>query len=356
MGSTDDASERDRSAGDLAPPSWEELAPSLGLSPSEPVLVALSGGPDSVFLLHVLALARPRPPLLAVTVNHRLRGAESDREARFCEELCKGLGIDFQAVEAPLAAGSSNLEARARRARYLALCDQARTARIRIVATGHHADDALETMLLRWTRGSELLGLPALRRRMPMIGFDRIGPIGVARRTPLQGAAPIELVRPLLELRRQTILAVCTARGWSWCEDSSNRDLRFTRNRVRLVLLPAIERLCGRAGIETLRELLKALEQLEARFAEQTARCAWTPRSGGLSLARAEIAALPPPLLRAALWRLCGAATGRALGGELLAEVCSDLIQGKTARHTLPGGFSLELRPESLELTPPRAR
>ena len=97
-------------------------------------------------------------------------------------------------------------------------------------------------------------------------------------------------------------------------------------------------------------EFLKALEKLEAQFSAQTSHLSWSAHSLGWRIARDELALLPLPLMRHALWRLCSAVTGRALGGDLLTEVCSELAEGKTARHTLPGGFALVLAPQSLVL------
>src|SRR5258706_3870862 len=127
---------------------WADLARGAGLDPEAPALVALSGGADSVFLLHCAARAPERPRIVAVHVDHGLRGAESDADAQFCRELCARLMVPFVLRRIELDPDPAGLEARARVARYALLTEEARKARIGTILTGHHADDALETPLL----------------------------------------------------------------------------------------------------------------------------------------------------------------------------------------------------------------
>jgi len=337
----------------LPPPQWSarwsQLARAVELQPVEPVVLALSGGADSAYLLHLLACAEPRPPILAVHVDHGLRGAESAADAAFCQRLCRTLGVPIEVHRLALPEGP-NLEARARQARYRALAESALGAGYPTVLTGHHADDALETLLLRWLRGSELGGLPGLR----------------ASRSLASRARPaLRVVRPLISMRREEVRCLLRDHGLEWREDASNQDVRFTRNRVRHRLIPRLVQLAGPEAIENLRSFGRAVEGLEEAFARATAHLAWSPhplvqaarggpeaRLGG-SLVRAALMRLSSPLRRRALWRLLLEGTGRPPGRALLDLLLRDLQSGRCTRHSLPGRWSLQLRSGELLLLPP---
>jgi tRNA(Ile)-lysidine synthase len=331
---------------------WEQLARAVGMYPGEPLVVALSGGADSVLLLHLAASALPRPELRAVHVDHRLRGGESDADVAFCRDLCRSLGVPLVVRPLQLDPAGPSLEARARRARYAVLSAEARRAGARTVVTGHHSDDALETLVQRWTRGTSLTGLAGLKQRREL---------GRAA-----GAPRVRVVRPLIGFRREEVRRLLNDRGLAWREDSSNRDLRFTRNRVRHTVLPEIERLCGPEGLHHLREFGRAVEAFEDRLAGATAHLAWTPPAWGAAvrgplearrvgaLARSALMQLATPLRRRALWRLLVEGTGRAPGRTVLARLLDDLRTARCTRRSLPGGWSLVLRSAELVLLPPR--
>ncbi|MDA1264088.1 MAG: tRNA lysidine(34) synthetase TilS [Planctomycetota bacterium] len=328
---------------------WSSLARATGLSATEPVLLALSGGADSVFLLHVLSQAQPRPRILAVHVDHGLREDESDGDAAFCARLCAKLGVPFARKRIDLEDGP-NLEARAREARYRALGDEARDAGLRTVLTGHHEDDALETLLLRWMRGSDLPGLAGLRSRN-VLGRGK--------------DVKIQVVRPLLAMRREEVRLLLREAGLTWREDSSNQDDRFTRNRVRGALLPEIEEACGPEGLDGLRAFAGAVERLEEELAGRTAHLAWSlPQqaepSGDLEdsevggrLARDPLEGLASPLRRRALWRLLTEGTGNAPSRAVLTQLEDDLTTGRVTRRSLSGDWTLDLRPNELVLVTP---
>lgn len=328
---------------------WSQLARAAGLSPTEPIVLALSGGADSVFLLHVLAQAQPRPRILAVHVDHGLRGEESDGDAAFCARQCAKLSIPFARRRIELDGAASNLEARAREARYRALADEARGAGLRTLVTGHHEDDALETLLQRWMRGTDLPGLAGLRTRSVLgAGKD----------------SPIQVVRPLRSMRREEVRRLLRDRGLEWREDSSNADTRFTRNRVRGGLIPEIERACGSAGVEGLRDFAGAVERLEEELAGRTAHLSWdTPRHAAAvrstqdppsgTIERKHLQGLAAPLQRRALWRLLSEGTGHPPSRALLTQLEEDLAEEQTTRRSLPGGWTLNLRRDDLLLVPP---
>ena len=217
----------------------------------EVVLVALSGGGDSVALLDVLRALAPelRVTLHAVHVHHGLR-PEGDADAAFVRGLCADLGIPFhlERVAVKRAPPWEGLEAEARRARYAAFREVARRMGAQRVATAHTADDQAETVVMRLLEGA--------------------GPRGLAGIAPVRGI----FIRPLLGARRTDVEAHLRGRGLAWVEDASNRDPRFLRNRIRHEVLPylveAIEpdivsRLARSAAL--VRSLVDDLERVAAR-------------------------------------------------------------------------------------------
>ena len=189
------------------------------------VLVALSGGADSVFLLHFLArlAEEKRFPLFAVHINHHLRGAEAARDADFCCALCDMLGVGFECIDVDVAAeqkrGKFGVEEAARRVRYRALYDTlAKHPELSCIATAHHATDQLETVIFQMLRGG---------------GLRAIG-----------GMAPVRLpiLRPLLCLSRKEIEAALSDAGVAYVTDSTNADVGYTRNYLRKELLPRLYR------------------------------------------------------------------------------------------------------------------
>ncbi|HVF09229.1 MAG TPA: tRNA lysidine(34) synthetase TilS [Abditibacteriaceae bacterium] len=210
------------------------------LPPRERALLAVSGGVDSMALL--LAFAQADRDFIVAHVNHGLRGAESEADAEFVLQHCAGLGFSchVERVAVPQRNGPAGEEA-AREARYECLTRMARTHGCSRVATGHTASDSLETVLINWLRGAAITGLTGIRPVRPLTG-------------------DVLLVRPLLNVTRAQTQAYCRGAGWDWHEDSSNRDPRFLRNRVRGELLPLLE------------DLMPAGDANPERLARQTAR------------------------------------------------------------------------------------
>lgn len=334
-------------------PAWSERWPALaraqGVALSEPVVLALSGGADSVLLLHWLHAAR-ETPITAVHVHHGLRGREADDEADFCRELCRSLDVPFRLRRADLSAAEGSLEAQARNARYGLLLEEAQALRVRLLVTAHHSDDALEGVLMRWVRGTELPGL--------------VGPAPDGQWRS-RGGWRVRVLRPLLGLRRHEIRELLSGAQLSWREDSSNADPRFTRNRVRAQLLPRIEALAGAEGVEHLRRFAQAVEQLESDLSARTAHLAWSElpavsatrrredRTLGGTLSRARLHALPRALRRRALWRLLLEATQEAPSRAQLDELVSALDERDSSRHGLRGGWIVRLNRTHFELHPP---
>ncbi len=200
-----------------------------GLAADTPLAVALSGGADSVALLHILK-SYCAGALTAIHVHHGIRGEEADRDAAFCRALCERLAVPFVTlhvnVPALAAARGLGLESAARAARYEALADEMKRENIPLLATAHHADDQLETVLQHLLRGAGtrgLCGIPAVR--------------------PLQEGRDALVVRPLLQMTKAQILDYCTANGLDFVTDSSNAQPCCPRNCLRAEVLPVLREL-----------------------------------------------------------------------------------------------------------------
>lgn len=193
-------------------------------SPELPLAVALSGGADSTALL--VACAEKWPGQVeAWHINHGLQAAAADFESH-CERLCASLQVPLQVlrVDASAASGQSPEDA-ARQARYKAFSAMAQveSARIAIksVAIAQHANDQVETLLLALSRGAGLAGLSAMPAH-----WERDG---------------LSFYRPLLQVAGQDIRDWLKLRGVVFCEDPTNGDVRFTRNRIRAEVMPALQ-------------------------------------------------------------------------------------------------------------------
>lgn len=323
--------------------------------PSTPVAVALSGGADSVFLLHLLARSAPRPKILAIHVDHGLRGEESQLDAEFCARLCARLEIPFARRVVDVDPESSDLERRAREARYRALAEEASAAGFRFLLTGHHEDDAVETLLMRWMRGTELPGLAGLRRET-VLGRSHARP---------EADVPLKVLRPLTALRREEVRSALRAEGLDWRDDGSNSSGRFTRSRVRHQVLPEIEAHCGSDGLENFFEFARAVESFEDELADRTAHLQWEPVSHeparrstempdlGGRIPRESLDALSAPLMRRALGRLIGEGTGQRPSKDVLQGLAEDLSARRNGRRELHQGWSVQLQSDAVHLTPP---
>ena len=219
-------------------------------------LVAVSGGPDSMALLHLAARWRDRggPLIEAATVDHDLRPgsrAEAEAVALWADELNIPHRILTWTGERP----KTRLQERARAARYRLLEDMAREIGAEAVLTGHHADDQAETIVFRLLRGSGVAGLAAMAQVSPRVGF--------------------RLVRPLLDLTKADLVAFCGSVGQPFFTDPSNRDPRFARTDLKRVL--ALLEAEGLGGAELLRlgrRAARAEEALRACAAELCASLA----------------------------------------------------------------------------------
>ena len=202
-----------------------------GLTPGKRLVVAVSGGPDSLAMLYALHRLKTDQELelYGAHLDHGIRGGESEADARFVTETFRGLGIDFtsEREDVPSFKKTHRLstEEAAREVRYGFLYRVAHERRADAVAVGHTADDQAETVLMNIIRGSGLAGLRGMELR--------------ARRT--FAGKEVLLVRPLLNLSRQDTVEYCRAQRLKPRLDRSNLSTEPTRNRVRLKLLPILE-------------------------------------------------------------------------------------------------------------------
>ncbi len=196
------------------------LAPDFSLlPPDERVLVAISGGADSLALL--LALHEKRE-IGAAHVNHGLRGQESDEDERFVVALCRDLNVPIVTRRVQIALKNGRFsENEARVARYKALRETADATGCSIIATGHTANDVLETVLLNLARGATVSGLAGIA---PCRVLD----------------AQVRVVRPILSATRTQTENLCRAANIVWREDSSNANRELKRNRVRHEIVPLL--------------------------------------------------------------------------------------------------------------------
>ncbi len=283
---------------------------------------ALSGGADSVALLLLLWAHWPerRPRLVAFHFDHRLRGAESAADARFCAGLCRALGVPLVSGRRPAHAALRG-EAQARAARFEFIGREMSRRRLRTLWLGHQLDDIAESMLMRLSRGSGSAGLAAPR---PVHALDSPGP----------GAGSRWHLRPLLTVPKAEIARALRSAGAPWREDSSNAQGLHFRNRLRRDVIPRWARASQRdalAGAALSRELLEE----DDRALEN-----WVERTGALeedrSLNPARLAGCPRAVVRRALHRWLLAQPG---AGELSRQGFEALLRAveraAPIRHSL---------------------
>ena len=201
----------------------DTIARAKMLQQGDRVLVGVSGGADSVALLHILyrLAAGLNLDIGVAHLNHTLRGKEADRDAAFVQSFARQLGLpcfsDRQDVSLQWKKQGGSLEEAGRRARYRFYTQTAKASGFVKIALGHHADDNAELVLMNMLRGA--------------------GPRGIAGIPPTRAPG---IIRPLIRARRDAIMAYIKDTGLSYVVDASNRDMRFFRNRVRHELIPAL--------------------------------------------------------------------------------------------------------------------
>ncbi|MBY0109636.1 MAG: tRNA lysidine(34) synthetase TilS [Candidatus Babeliaceae bacterium] len=221
------------------------------ISPDQSLIIGLSGGPDSVFLVYFFKALQKKYnlKLIAAHVDHGWR-TESPKDAAFCKQLCFDLGIEYHEKKLhDIKQGkrlSGSLEQDARNARRAFFQELAAESHADAIALAHHQDDLIETFFIRLIRGSGLSGLTGIK--------------------PHNGL----YIRPLLEISKKEILAYLQKKSIHYCIDTTNQDSNFLRNNIRHTLVPAYCALDKRAT----ENLVRALDQLQQadKFIEKIAQ------------------------------------------------------------------------------------
>lgn len=301
------------------------------------VVVAVSGGPDSLALLYTLAEARSllNLDLHVAHIDHGLRDVSSV-EAAYVAEQADNLGLPCTVERVDVAAyrrrNHLTMEQAARRVRYDFLARVAKEEHAAVVALAHTADDQAETLLLHIIRGS---GLPGLRG-MQLLSHQRTG----------QG--PVALFRPFLEVTRLDVERYCASHRLQPCYDETNLDMHFSRNRLRLDVLPSLRELNSSVREALLR--LAHASGLDMDYVEAGVEAAWplvvNEISGVRVLKKDTFTTLHPALQRHLLRRAykelrCGSAEDLE---QSHIEAMLTLVEGPAGKEmTLPGGVRLEV-------------
>jgi tRNA(Ile)-lysidine synthase len=322
------------------------------------LVVGYSGGQDSTCLLHALCQRRPSLDILATHIDHALR-AESATDAQRVAQLASSLGAAAQVSRVDVAAYRRDLpgwsmQQAARAARYQALAAVARKFDAAAVLVAHTADDQAETLLLKLMRGTGLAGLAGMRLD-ESVDPSQLGP-------PLPNSSGdvqprrMRLARPLLKVTRATTLAYCAELGLSVVEDASNQSRAYSRNRVRLDLLPVLERfnpaireVLARTADLAAEDVAALNAIVDALYASLASAPEPDLREYGLRLWRAQPRAFQRRLLRHGLDSLLGSlADVRAAPIEDALDVLGSGLAGQT--YHLPYGVELCIRSESFVL------
>jgi tRNA(Ile)-lysidine synthetase-like protein len=321
------------------------------LQPGDLVVAAVSGGPDSLCLLHLLASLREAGgPLVHVAhLDHGFRGAQSADEAQFVANTARAwevpATVEYADVPARAAETGANRQAAARAARYAFLGRVARQKGAAAVLVAHHADDQAETVLLHLLHGAGPAGLRGMREALPWPEWCPSADAPPAASGPL-------LLRPLLDASRAEIEAYCAAHGLEPRRDPSNDALAYTRNRVRADLLPALAAYNSHIAAALGRTARICAEDYD--YMQRELDAAWPAladeRRGALLLRAAPWAALHPALQRYALRRAASLLGGGDLSYEQVEAAREAAAQGVGRQHTLAHGISLRVEHHGLLL------
>lgn len=296
----------------------------------EKVVVGVSGGADSVCLLHLLTKWQQQLGIRvhAAHLNHELRGAEAEADARYVTRLAGSfdvpITVDTRDVNAYRRERNCSVEEAARELRYDFLATVAKNVNAWLVAVGHTRDDQVETILLHILRGAGTAGLCGLKPCLPVVNSIRV-------------------IRPLLEITRQETMSYCQQHQLEPRSDSSNLSLSFLRNRLRLELLPLLRKY--NPGIDKALLRLAEIAGGDVSFIEQQALQLWDKvareENQVVYLDREKVAPLPialqRQLIRLAIIRILGNA--RDIEVNHVEAIRSLLTKPRGKRVSLPRGL-----------------
>ena len=302
------------------------------------ILVGVSGGPDSICLLHLLSSLFQQITYYGVYIDHNLRPKETPAERELVETLCRTLSIEFIHrsidVTSEMDKTGESPEACARKLRYHALEKIRQSLGAGLIAVGHTCDDQVEEVLIRLIRGTGLKGLSGMEYTSGRV------------------------IRPLLDISKPEILSYLEENNFKYCEDSSNKSSRFLRNRVRHDLLPILERDFNPAIRQTILKTTKILKDEERYLHDQTEKAyEELVSSSGIrdmkqfSLVRNNFQQIHPALQRRVIEKLCWN-IGCKPNHVLIEDIITLGDSGKTGSEThLPDGFRVVNENDSLVFT-----
>ena len=218
------------------------------------IIAAVSGGGDSIALLWLCSQFY-EGKITALHINHGIRGRESDEDQEFTAKFARSLGCEFVSVSVSVPASrqkGESLESAARRLRHEGICSSAKRLGVSTVLLGHNRDDLAETVLFNILRGTGIRGA-----------------VGITESSELNG---VKFYRPLLRMRREFLRDILRVRGFTWREDSSNNDDTYTRNYIRLKLLPAVEQNINASAVEHLAHFGEDMRSVREREDEISAK------------------------------------------------------------------------------------
>jgi tRNA(Ile)-lysidine synthase len=321
------------------------------ISAGDKLVVAVSGGADSVCMLHILAqhCRDLGVELHAAHLNHQLRGAESDADAFYVSDLAHKLGVPATIERWDVAAyhdrKGGSLEEAAREIRYGFLAEVAEKLDASKVVTGHTRDDHIETVLLHLLRGTGTAGLRGLQPRSTLLHNEK--------------SDRLEIVRPLLDIARQETTDYCRRYRLSPRSDSSNESLSFLRNRIRLELLPVLR--SYNSGIDKALLRLADIAEDDISFIEEQTSLLWPnlvqKDSNALYLDVTKMLALPRALQRQVFRKAVRELRGslKDLEADHIEAMLESLSKPAGKRFYLPDGLTLSTEYGRLVMTPTRA-
>ncbi len=301
------------------------------------VLLALSGGADSVALLDILTkqAARDGFQLVAAHVNHHLRGEESDRDARFCSQIANNAGVELEILDADVQSlaeeKGQGIEETAREVRYAFFAEVMEKRGISLLVTAHHATDNLETVLFRLCRGTGLRGLCGI--------------------SPVRAFGTGSLVRPLLPYSKAEIFSYCKENNLAFVTDSTNADTVYARNRIRSEVLPSLGEICE-SPEESVRRMAEGLRE-DLDFLEREADRFLAERENPSKLSRADLSALHVSVRRR-VWMKFLPVTPEYVHLCALEELIKNGKSGTSV--SLSGGWQACLQRGVLSLLPPTVK
>jgi tRNA(Ile)-lysidine synthase len=301
---------------------------------------AVSGGADSVALLHLLLELRSEVGMILSVAhfNHQLRGADSDADSQFVADLARRHKLELHSETGDTSAYATeqhlSIEAAARELRYQFFRRLLENQQLNRIATAHTLDDQAETVLLRIVRGAGSRGLAGI---YPQLTMDSSG---------------ATIIRPLLATKRKDLEAYLQSLGQPWREDASNRDLRHARNRVRHGILPRLERSLNPAVREALAETAEISRAEEDFWQREVIRMlpqVWTMQDTQGTLKSAALLALPLAVQRRAIRAACES-LGLRLEFHHVEEILALASSRATKSTELPGGWVISRNRAGLSL------